>query len=82
MVRRFLAMNLNQGDEWKTLISRYIGTIPVSGEESWDAEQRTSVAPPKPDSTAMIANVGVAASDSHRTVLGEVAAVPSVISRW
>jgi hypothetical protein len=58
------------GAEWKALISKYIGTIPLSGDASCTAEHSISggPTPTTPVSTAMIANVGVAASDSQSAV--------------
>jgi hypothetical protein len=55
-----LEISLSQGVKWKALISKYIGTIPVSGDElviehSGDPPPSTAV------NSAMIANVGAAA---------------------
>src|SRR5260370_40734259 len=60
---RRLDTSFSQGAEWKTLISKYIGTIPLSGDASCAAEQSISVGPPAttPVSSAMIAKVGAAA---------------------
>jgi hypothetical protein len=59
-----LETSFSQGAEWNALMSKYIGTIPLSGEASGPAEQSIFDAPPKTDvSSAMIAKVGAAASD-------------------
>src|SRR6185369_17932562 len=58
-------ISFNHGAEWKALISRYIGTIPLSGEAG-AAEQSMSGGPPTtPVSSAMPAKVGAAARLSH-----------------
>src|SRR5436190_24317219 len=64
---RRLAISFSQGAEWKALISKYIGAIPLSGDASCVAEQSISGAPPPraPVSSAMIAKVGAAARDSQ-----------------
>jgi hypothetical protein len=61
-----LEISLSQGAEWKALISKYIGTIPVSSDPSPAAEQIMSgIVPPwQAVSSAMIAKVGAAAKDS------------------
>jgi hypothetical protein len=58
-------ISFSHGAEWKALISKYIGAIPVSGDASCAAEQSMSgMAPPWiPVSGAMIAKLGAAASD-------------------
>jgi hypothetical protein len=58
-------ISFSHGAEWKALISKYIGAIPVSGDASCAAEQSMSgMAPPWiPVSSAMIARLGAAASD-------------------
>ena len=58
-------IRFSHGAEWKALISKYIETIPVSGDASCVAEQSMSGEPPPwiPVSSAMIAKVGAAASD-------------------
>jgi hypothetical protein len=58
-------ISFSQGAEWKALISRYIGTIPPTGDAA--AEQRLSSGPPPVTaaSSAMTAKVGAAASDIH-----------------
>jgi hypothetical protein len=59
---RRLQTSFNQGVEWKTLISKYIGTIPLKGNASGAAEQSMAGGPPRADvSSAMIAKVGAAA---------------------
>ena len=64
---RRLEISFSQGAEWKTLISKYIGTIPLSGDASCAAEQSISGGPPPrtPVSSAMMAKVGAAARDSQ-----------------
>jgi hypothetical protein len=39
---RCLEASFSQGRKWNMLISKYIGTIPVSGDGSCAAEQRIS----------------------------------------
>ncbi len=57
-----LQIIFSQGPKWKALISKYIAAIPLSGEAASPAEQSPSGGPPlTPASSAMIANVGVAA---------------------
>ena len=60
---RRLAISFSQGAEWKTLISRYIQTIPLSGDASCAAAQSRSwgPAPSTPVVSAMMAKVGAAA---------------------
>ena len=72
---RRLAISFSQGAEWKALISKYIGTIPPTGD-AFAAEQSVSSGPPPTIavSSAMIAKVGAAASDSHLTMLRATAA--------
>ena len=59
---RRLAISFSQGAEWKMLISKYIGTIPPSGD-ALAVEHNASGGPPPrtPVSSAMIAKVGAAA---------------------
>lgn len=66
-----LETRFNQGDKWKALISKYIGTIPVSGDESCTAEQSMSgMLPPWIlVSSAIIAKLGAAARDSQQSRL-------------
>src|SRR4051812_4258407 len=68
----------SQGAEWKALISKHIGTIPLSGEAARAAEQSTSGGPPPrtPVSSAMIAKVGAAARYSQ-SAAPIVAVLPS-----
>ena len=56
------AISFSQGAEWKTLISKYIGTIPPRGDAP-AAEHNASADPPPRAlvSSAMIAKVGAAA---------------------
>ena len=42
---RHAEISLSQGVEWKALISKYIGTIPPTGD-AFAAEQRLSSGPP------------------------------------
>ena len=59
-------MSFSHGAEWKALMSRYIGTIPPSGDAWCIAAQRKSGSPPlKAVSSAMMAKVGVAARHSQ-----------------
>jgi len=43
---RRLAASFSQGAKWKALISKYIATIPLSGDASCAAEQSMSGMPP------------------------------------
>jgi hypothetical protein len=43
---RRLEISFSKGAEWKALISKYIGTIPLSGDASSAAEQSISGGPP------------------------------------
>src|SRR5262245_13674427 len=60
---RRLEISFSQGDEWKALISRYIGIMPLSGDASCAAAQSISCGtlPKTPVRSAMIAKVGAAA---------------------
>src|SRR5712664_2603679 len=60
-------ISFSQGAEWNALISKYIGTIPLSGDASYAAEHSTSGGPPPrtPVSSAMIAKVGAGARHSQ-----------------
>jgi hypothetical protein len=59
-------ISFSQGAEWNALISKYIGTIPLSGDASCAAEQSISAGPPPtPVSSAMMAKVGAAARPSQ-----------------
>jgi len=68
---RRLAISLNHGAEWKALISKYIGTIPVNGDALCAAEHNIPDIPPSwiPVSSAMIAKAGAAARDSKQFAL-------------
>jgi hypothetical protein len=82
---RRLETSFSQGAEWKALISKYIGTIPLSGDASCAAEQSISGGPP-PRSSAMIAKVGAAARHSQ-SAAPRAAALPlpaqaPAVSRW
>jgi hypothetical protein len=68
-------ISFSQGAEWKALISKYIGAIPLSGDAACAAEQSTSGAPaPRtPVSSPMIAKVGAAARPSQWTAPRPVA---------
>jgi hypothetical protein len=80
-------ISLSHGVKWKALISKYIGTIPVSAE-ACAAEHKGSAAPPPRTtvSSAMIAKVGAAASDSQpaapRAPLSPLPARPPAVSCW
>jgi hypothetical protein len=68
-------ISFSQGAEWNALISKYIGTIPLSGDASGAAEQSMSGGPPpKPVNSAMMAKVGAAARQSQ-------SAAPSAAAR-
>ena len=58
--------SFSQGATWKTLISTYIATIPVSGDVSCPVEQSRSEPSPKAVTSPMKAKVGAAANDSQR----------------
>src|ERR1700730_3726581 len=68
---RRLEISFSQGAEWKALISRYIGTIPLSGDAP-ATEHNASTGPPPstPVSSAIIAKIGAAASDSKQSAPG------------
>jgi hypothetical protein len=56
-----VSASFSQGAEWKTLISKYIGTIPPRGD-ALAVEHNASGEPPRtPVSSAMVAKVGAAA---------------------
>jgi len=76
-IRVRLAISFSQGAVWKALISKYIGTIPPTGD-AFAAEQSVSSGPLPTTavSSAMTAKVGAAANDSHLTTPG-AAALPS-----
>src|SRR6266403_1224004 len=71
-------ISFSQGAEWKALISKYIGAIPLSGDASCAAEQSISGGSPPRTLviSAMIAKVGVAARHSH-LAMPSAAAAPS-----
>ena len=59
---RRLAISFSQGAEWKTLISKYIGTIPPSGDALAIEHNASGDPPPRtPVSSAIVAKVGAAA---------------------
>src|SRR5690348_7794717 len=61
-----LEISLSHGAEWKALISRYIGTIPLSEDVPCISAQSISGLPPRtPVSSAMRAKVGAAARASQ-----------------
>ena len=61
-----LAISFSQGAEWKALISRYIGTIPPSGDALAGRTQRVRrTTAENAVSSAMIAKVGAAARQSQ-----------------
>ena len=72
---RRLETSFSHGTKWKALISKYIGTIPLSNEPSCVVEQSNDRGPPPrtPVSTAMIAKVGAAAKESQ-------SAAPTVVA--
>jgi hypothetical protein len=69
--------NLSHGPRWKAVISRYIATMPVSGDTPCAPAQRMSAAPPpRTDvSSAMSAKVGAAAR------LSQSAARTAIVAR-
>src|SRR5713226_3253473 len=85
---RRLEISFSQGAEWKALISKYIGTIPLSGDASCAAKQSLSSGPPPrtPVSSGMIAKVGAAARHSQSAAPRAAALPPSAqapaVSRW
>jgi hypothetical protein len=72
---RRLEISFSQGGEWKALISKYIGIIPLSGDVGSAAEQRRSGWPPTgtPVNSAIIAKVGAAARHSQSASRRETA---------
>src|SRR3954462_11852589 len=69
-------ISFNQGAEWNALISKYIGTIPLSGDVSDIPEQCISAPPPSTAViSAMIVKAGAAARHNHS------AAVPAAALR-
>jgi hypothetical protein len=55
-------ISFSQGAEWKALISKYIGTIPLSGDALTLEHNASGDPPPRTQvSSAMIAKVGAAA---------------------
>jgi hypothetical protein len=66
---RCLETSFSQGGKWKALISKYIGTIPPSGDVWCMAEQSMSAVPlPSAAVTsAMMAKVGAAARRSQES---------------
>jgi hypothetical protein len=60
-------IRFSQGAEWKALISKYIGTIPLSDDASCGVEHVIAIcsAPRTPVSSAMTAKVGAAARHSQ-----------------
>jgi hypothetical protein len=57
-----LAISFSQGTEWKTLISKYIGTIPPSGDIPAVEHNASGDPPPStPVNSAIVAKVGAAA---------------------
>jgi hypothetical protein len=65
-------ISFSHGGEWKAHISKYIGTIPVTGDASCVAKQSMPGMPPPwiPVSSAMIAKVGAAARDIQSAAPG------------
>src|SRR5258708_3494103 len=75
---RRLEISFSQGGEWKALLSKYIGIIPLSGDVCPAAEHKTSGWLPRaPVSSAMIAKVGAAARYSQSTARRAAACPPS-----
>jgi hypothetical protein len=68
---RRLVISLSHGAEWKALISKYIGAIPVNGDALCAAEHNIPDIPLSwvPVSSAMIAKAGAAARDSKQSAL-------------
>jgi hypothetical protein len=72
--------SFSQGAEWKALMSKYIGTMPLSSGASGPAEQSKSGVPPRTGvSSAMVAKVGAAARDRQSAVLRAAAASHSPV---
>jgi hypothetical protein len=71
-------ISFSQGAEWKALISRYIGAIPLSGDAP-PIEHNASgdPAPRTPVSSAMIAKVGAAARVRKSTAFVAAARRPT-----
>jgi len=63
-----VSASFSQGAEWKTLINKYIGTIPPSGDTP-AVEHSTSADPRTPVSSAIVAKVGAAARCNPLTTL-------------
>src|SRR5690349_1227237 len=79
-------MSLSQGARWKALISKYIGSIPLSGDTP-ATEHNASTGPPPnvPVSSAMIAKVGAAARDSRLTARKAAAGISwwdAIVEEW
>lgn len=72
----------SQGTRWKALINKYIGVIPVSGDRSGVVAQIISSVLLRCTalSSAMMAKVGVAASDNKRATLALVRFRPRAVS--
>jgi hypothetical protein len=66
-----LVSSLSHGAEWKTLINKYIGNIPVSEDAPCVAEHSASGMRPSrtPVRSAIVAKAGAAARDSSRSAL-------------
>jgi hypothetical protein len=85
---RRLETSFSQGAEWKALISKYIGTIPLSGDASCAAAQGMSGTPPPRTavSSAMIANAGAVARHSQsaapRVAALPIAALAPAVRSW
>src|ERR1700730_9608273 len=73
---RRLEISFSQGAEWKALISKYIGTMPLSGDALTIEHNASGDPPPRtPVSSAMIAKVG-AAPRCSQSPAAIVAALP------
>src|SRR6267378_3226711 len=77
-------ISFSQDAEWNALISKYIGSIPLSGDASYAAEHSISGGPPPrtPVSSAMTANVGAAARHSQSAARVAVLWAIMVFLRW
>src|SRR5215813_2608595 len=77
------SISLSHGARWNALISRYIGTIPLSGGVPCNVAHKASGWPPtRPVSSAMMANVGAAARLSQSaapSAAGREAPAPTIL---
>src|SRR6185437_2011794 len=63
------AISFSQGAAWNTLISTYIGAMPLSGDERGMPPHSVSIEPSKAVSSAIAAKLGAAAKCSHAAML-------------